>query len=90
MGAMLRFRQETGREITEINPSSFSDLCTYLWCCVASAAKREGLQFDMSLMNFADSLTPEDMTQWSEAIKDDAGPDADTSGEKKENAGRRP
>lgn len=83
MGAMLRFRQETGREITEINPSSFSDLCTYLWCCVASAAKREGLQFDMSLMDFADSLTPEDMTQWSEAIKDDAGPDADTSGEKK-------
>ncbi len=83
MGAMLRFRQETGREITEINPSSFSDLCTYLWCCVASAAKREGLQFDMSLMDFADGLTPEDMTQWSEAIKDEADPEADTSGEKK-------
>ena len=83
MGALLRFRQETGREITEINPSSFSDLCTYLWCCVASAAKREGLQFDMSLMDFADSLTPEDMTQWSEAIKDEADPEAEASGEKK-------
>ena len=28
MGAMLRFRQETGREINEIEPTSFSDLCT--------------------------------------------------------------
>ena len=58
MGAMLRFKQETGREITEIDASSFSDLCTYLWCCVKSAAKREGKPFDMALMDFADSLTP--------------------------------
>ena len=31
MGAMLRFKQETGKEITEIDPTSFSELCTYLW-----------------------------------------------------------
>lgn len=68
MGAMLRFKHETGREITEIDPASFSDLCTYLWCCVASAAKREGKPFDMSLMDFADSLTPEDMAAWNEAV----------------------
>lgn len=68
MGAMLRFKHETGREITEIDPASFSDLCTYLWCCVASAAKREGKTFDMSLMDFADSLTPEDMAAWNEAV----------------------
>jgi len=37
MGAMLRFKQETGREITEIDPTSFSDLCTYLWCCAITA-----------------------------------------------------
>lgn len=83
MGAMLRFRQETGREITEIDPTSFSDLCTYLWCCVASAAKREGRQFDMSLMDFADNLTPEDMTQWSEAIKGEDEPEDGATGEKK-------
>lgn len=68
MGAMLRFKQETGREITQIDPSSFTDLCTYLWCCVASAAKREGKPFDYTLMDFADSLTPETMTEWSASI----------------------
>lgn len=82
MGAMLRFKQETGREITEIDAGSLSDLCAYMWCCVASASRREGVQFDMSLMDFADCLTLEDMTEWNEAITAEAEPDS-TTGEKK-------
>ena len=34
MGAMLRFKRESGKEVTEIK-GEVSDLCTYLWCCVA-------------------------------------------------------
>lgn len=68
MGAMLRFKQETGREITEIDPTSLTDLCTYLWCCVVSAAKREGKQFNYSLMDFADSFSSDDMKKWNETI----------------------
>lgn len=83
MGAMLRFKQETGREITEIDAGSFTDLCTYLWCCVVSASRREGLQFDMSLMDFADSLTPEDMAEWNDAITAGAEPAGEASDEKK-------
>lgn len=83
MGAMLRFKKETGREITEIDASSFSDLCTFLWCCVVSAAKREGKPFDLSLMDFADNINPEDMREWNEAITAEAGPVDDGSEEKK-------
>lgn len=84
MGAMLRFKQETGREVTEINPASFSDLCTYLWCCITSASKREGKKFDMSLMDFADSLTPEDMAEWTGALQEQAsGKEEATTEEKK-------
>ncbi len=84
MGAMLRFKQETGREVTEINPASFSDLCTYLWCCITSASKREGKKFDMSLMDFADSLTPEDMAEWTGALQEQAsGKEEATAEEKK-------
>lgn len=86
MGAMLRFKQETGREITEIDAGSFTDLCTYLWCCVVSGARREGKQFDMSLMEFADSLTPEDMAEWNDAITAGAEPAGDASDEKKGSA----
>ena len=68
MGAMLRFKQETGKEVTEMNTESFSELCTYLWCCVVSGSKRQGLDFNLSLMEFADALTPEDMADWQNAL----------------------
>ena len=84
MGAMLRFKQEKGREITEIDPTSFTDLCTYLWCCVSSAAKRENKDFNLSLLEFADNITPEDMTEWNQAIaQEQAEPADDKGGEKK-------
>ena len=67
MGAMLRFKKETGKEVTELG-NSLSDMCAYLYCCVASACKKDGVKFDMSLMDFADSLTPEDLNQWTEAV----------------------
>lgn len=83
MGAMLRFKQETGREITEIDPNSFTDLCTYLWCCVVSASKRDGKEFGLSLMDFADAITPEDMTAWNAAVTAEQSDDEDATGEKK-------
>lgn len=82
MGAMLRFKRETGREVTEINPGSVSDMCTYLWCCVASACRREGKEFDMPLMDFADGITPEDMAGWEKAVTD-SQPDEPGDDEKK-------
>lgn len=69
MGAMLRFKRETGREITEIEQGGFSDICTYLWCCVVSACKHDGIDFGLSLMEFADSISPDDMTAWNDAIQ---------------------
>lgn len=68
MGAMLRFKHETGREITQIDGGSFEDLCVYLWCCVVSASRREGIEFGLSFMDFADSITPEDMEAWSQTV----------------------
>ena len=64
MGAMLRFKKETGKEVTELQNGSFSDLCAYLYCCVASASAADKIPFNMSLMEFADALSPDDMTAW--------------------------
>ncbi len=86
MGAMLRFKQETGKEVTDIS-GSLSDMCAYLYCCTASACKKDGVEFGMTLMDFADSVTPEDLNQWTEAVNAtaDQTPEEDTSaeGEKK-------
>lgn len=67
MGAMLRFKKETGKEVTEIT-NGFSDMCVYLFCCTASACNKDGVKFDMSLMDFADSIAPEDLNEWTEAV----------------------
>lgn len=83
MGAMLRFKRETGKEINEIDPTSFTELCTYLWCCAKSAANREKIAFDYTLMDFADSITPEEMARWSGAIMTEAEPDSGGKDEKK-------
>lgn len=89
MGAMLRFKRETGREVTELDMSQMSDLAVWLWCCVLSACAADGVDFGMGLMEFADQLSPDVMTAWvaGEASDESArnrsdGPDGD-DGEKK-------
>lgn len=81
MGAMLRFKKETGKEITEISSTGFSDLCTYLYCCVASASAADGVPFDMDLLTFADALSPEQMNDWAASLQAEA--EAPAKAEKK-------
>lgn len=83
MGAMLRFHRETGRDISEANLGSLTDLCTYLWCCVVAGCSNEGRPFDLSLMDFADSLSPEDMQTFAEALAEDNPEDAHADEAKK-------
>lgn len=78
MGAMLRFKRETGKEVTQLN-GDLSELCTYLWCCVASACHADGIEFGMSLMDFADNVDPTMVEEWVKAQQPAPAPD----GEKK-------
>lgn len=73
MGAMLRFKEQTGKEITDLDTNSFTELCTYLWCCIKSACARERKQFDLSLLDFADSIDPDDMNAWAASMQDENG-----------------
>ena len=86
MGALLRFKQETGHEAADLKPDSLSDMCVYLWCCVASASRHDGVEFGLSLMDFADSITPEDLTHWATEAEEEnrrADNEATCEGEEK-------
>ena len=83
MGAMLRFKKETGREVTEIDATSLSDLCTYLWCCIVSACAAEEKKFGLSLMDFADSINPEDMNEWTQSVAEQAAAGGEAEGDEK-------
>lgn len=83
MGAMLRFKKETGKEVTEIDSTSITELCTYLYCCVASAAHADKKAFTLSLMEFADALDPEDMNAWVAQMQQGSEGNEDTEAKKK-------
>ena len=83
MGVMLRFKKETGKEVTEISNGNFSDLCAYLYCCVASACAADKVPFDFTLMDFADNLSPDEMTAWANQMRAESEPAAESDEEKK-------
>lgn len=80
MGAMLRFKRETGREITEAAEGQVSDIITLLWCCIVSTCNAEGKAFPYDLLAFADNVDVETAMAWAAAIQ---GEPAEDDGEKK-------
>lgn len=73
MGAMLRYKDLTGKEVTEIKGGELSELCKYLWCCVVSASKREGKNFPLTLEDFADNVDLDMLRDWQASITAEAG-----------------
>jgi hypothetical protein len=65
MGAMLRFKRETGHEVSELD-GSLSEVVTWLWCCVTSACAADGIEFGLPLMEFADRVDPTTLNQFME------------------------
>lgn len=85
MGAMLRFKRETGKEVSEIKDGSISDLAVLLYCCVASACNAEHRSFNITLEDFCDSISTEDMNSMSAAIQSEVEEGAEEDGDEKKN-----
>lgn len=64
MGAMLRFKEATGREASEMDETSMTDIMTFLFCCVQSACNADKIEFSDTLMDFADNIEPAKLTEW--------------------------
>lgn len=65
MGAMLRYKNLTGKEISDVDMTALSELATVFYCCVASACKADGKEFQFSLEEFCDHITLEEMNAMS-------------------------
>lgn len=66
MGAMLRFKRETGRDVSGMSSGDISDLITFMWCCVSSACVADGTEFGLTLEEFADRMDPESLGRFYE------------------------
>ena len=87
MGAMLRYRRLTGKEVSEMEGGSVSELATLLYCCTASACSADGVEFGMSLDEFCDLIGPEDMERMSAGIRADESGDGGSKKSRRRNSG---
>lgn len=61
MGAMVRFKRESGRDVSEMKEGDVADSVLFLWCCVKSACGADGVEFGMDFESFADAMEPSDL-----------------------------
>lgn len=88
MGALLRFKRETGKEVSDITDDNMSDSLIFLFCCAVSACNHDKVSFPYtSLMDFADALSVEEMNVWQKRMQEnsDNKEDKSVSVEKKSN-----
>lgn len=69
MGALRRFKIETGIDVSRIG-NDIALFGTLLWCCVRSACNADGVQFDYDLETFADSCDLSVITDFARSMSE--------------------
>nr|DAU40733.1 MAG TPA: tail assembly chaperone protein [Caudoviricetes sp.] len=64
MGAMVRFKRATGKDVNQLNQSDISELVQFIYCCVQSACKADDVAFDVDFETFADQLEPDSLNSF--------------------------
>ncbi len=65
MGALRAFRRETGNDFLKLQSDlSGEDLAVILWASIRSQCRAEGKEFDVSLDDFLDHVTPDEVSDW--------------------------
>ena len=69
LGAMLRFRRETGKELNEAEADmSMTMLIVLMWCCLVSACQADGVECDLTMEQMADRLDVKDVNRFSSQL----------------------
>ena len=64
MGAMLRFKRATGKDVAKLDGDNMEELMIFLHSCLSSACKVDGVEFDMTMEDMADQMTPDDINEF--------------------------
>lgn len=71
MGAFVRFKRATGRDVSQLDQTDISDNLLFLHCCLRSACNADGVACDIDFDTFADSLEPTALQQLQESMAAD-------------------
>lgn len=64
MGAMVRFKNETGKDVSRLEKGDISELMQFVYCCVKSACNADKVAFTYDFETFADLLEPDTMNSF--------------------------
>lgn len=64
MGALLLFKREAGKDVSELKEDDVEDALRLMWCCTKCASQAEGVAFDLDFETFCNSITPQDVAEW--------------------------
>lgn len=56
MGALVRFKRATGHDVGKLDTGDLEEMMTFLWCCVSSACRADGVELDMTPEDMADRM----------------------------------
>lgn len=68
MGAMLRYKRESGEDVSKLKDDNLEGLVLFLWCCVKSACNADGVDFPYGFDEFADALSPKELNLFLEGM----------------------
>lgn len=68
MGAMLQFKRNVGKDVSQMNWEDMEELLMLMWCCVSSACRADNIEFSIDFTMFCDLVSPADMAKWNSAI----------------------
>ena len=85
LGAMLRFKRVTGKEVTEIDETNTEEVAQLLYACIASSSAADKVPFDLTFEDFCDLATVQDITEMQALLSqpDSAGDAGEGDGEEK-------
>ena len=58
MGAFVRFKRATGRDVSQLDSTDITDNILFLHCCTVSACNVDKVEFGLDFDTFADCLEP--------------------------------
>lgn len=61
MGAMVRFKRETGKDARQFKADDLEEVITFLGCCVVSSCRADKIPDPPAFEDFADMLEPADL-----------------------------
>lgn len=73
MGAMVRFKHESGKDVSRLGQDDIAELVLFIYCCVKSACNADGVAMELDFETFADSLEPTSVNDFYATMAEQGG-----------------